>query len=509
MSFFYIRAWVDGDSIVAVRTGEGPIDPTGDYGNATILDAVGEGAYVDAATLRPTLTYANSVLSSSLVTLYPAKDVTSLFANADYTGQAVYNWADDNLYQWQGNPWGPSFLGSAGVARVIEDDAQSLFADQDLFFIKDVDTLPAAGDFIGQKVFNRADGKLYEWDGSQWVLVVAAVEAVDISGQLATNQIQLDAITNDLIANDAVQTENIANLAINAAKIANLSITETKISDGAISTPKLEANAVTAAKIAAGTITANEIATSAITATNISAGAITTDKIGARQITAIKIATDSITANEIASNAITANELAANSVTAVKIQAGTITGDKITANTITGGLLSTSGIITNTAQINNALISTAKIQDLAVSTLKIGNNAATVADFDQYNPTLSGALYEPGAGFSTPFSACAASITIPAGVSADAFMAFNLRQGYISTPTQWGYRIQANISGVTTTLTTRTGMTATADFPVITYLKSYSSSGSSRILTILGQWYGQNSNIELQDATLSMVVRYR
>jgi hypothetical protein len=128
MSFFYIRAWVDGSDIVAIDTGEGPITPTGDYGNATIIDAVGAGAYVDAGTLRPTLTYANSVLSSSLVTIYPAKDVTSLFANADYTGQAVYNWADDNLYQWNGNPWAASFLGSAGVLNIANGAASDAVA---------------------------------------------------------------------------------------------------------------------------------------------------------------------------------------------------------------------------------------------------------------------------------------------------------------------------------------------------------------------------------------------
>ena len=55
MSFFYILAWVDGSDIVSVSTGEGPITTTGHRGNATIIDAVGEGAYVDSGTLLPTL----------------------------------------------------------------------------------------------------------------------------------------------------------------------------------------------------------------------------------------------------------------------------------------------------------------------------------------------------------------------------------------------------------------------------------------------------------------------
>lgn len=508
MSVFFIRAWVDGSDIVAVRTGEGQIDTVGNYGTATYIDAVSPLPLVDAGTLRPTLTYANNQLTSSLVTIYPAKDVTSPLAQSGFAGQSVYNWSDENFYQWNGNPW-DSVVSPGGVGKVIENEAESLFTEQGLFFIKDVDTLPASGDFVGQKVFNRADGKLYEWDGTAWVLVVAAVEAVDISGQLITNQIALDAITNDLIANNAVQTENIANLAVNADKIANLSITTTKITDDAITTPKIAANAVTATEIAAGSIITSKLAAGAVTATTIASSAITTDKIGAGQVTALKIAAGTITANEIAANTITGNKIAANTITGANIAANTITADDIQANTITGGLLATSGIITNSAQINNALISTAKIQDLAVNTLKIGNNAATVADFDQYNPTLNSGNFISGAGMTTPLNACFAGVSIPANVTADIFLSANFRHGYLSTPTQWGFRIRRAIGASVVTLTTRTGMTATADFPVVTYLTTYTTGGSSVTIYVDVDWYGQNSNIELQDATLSLVARYK
>lgn len=116
MSVFFIRAWVDGESIVAVRTSEDQIQSAGDYDGLTYVDAVAEGAFVDAGTLLPTLTYANSQLSSSLVTLLPAKDVTSLLAQSGYTGQAVYNWADGNQYQWNGNPWNATLTGAAAAA---------------------------------------------------------------------------------------------------------------------------------------------------------------------------------------------------------------------------------------------------------------------------------------------------------------------------------------------------------------------------------------------------------
>ncbi|HEV8077195.1 MAG TPA: hypothetical protein VGP45_02290, partial [Marinobacter sp.] len=336
MSVFFIRVWVDGDSIVVVRTGEGLITDAGDYGNATFIDAVAEGAYVDAGTLRPTLTYANNVLSSSLVTLLPAKDVTALLAQSGYGGQAVYNWADGNQYQWNGNPWNATPLTSQAVATIVEDQGPTLFEEQGLFFIEDVESLPATGDFVGQKVFNRADGKLYEWNGTAWALVVAAVEAPDISGQLATNQIELDAITADLIANDAVQTENIANLAINADKIAANAITTAKIAADAVTAGELAANAVAAINIQTSAITSTKISDNAISSPKIAAGAITAGKISTGAVTAGTIAAGAVQAGDIAAGAVTAGTIAANAVTATEIAAGTITATEIATETITG-----------------------------------------------------------------------------------------------------------------------------------------------------------------------------
>jgi hypothetical protein len=210
----------------------------------------------------------------------------------------------------------------------FENGIRSLFEEQGLYPIEDVDTLPASG-ILNRKVFNRADGKLYEWNGSSWVLVVAAVEAPDIDGQLTDSQIA------DL----------------EAAKLTG-QITETQISDDSISTPKLQAGSVSTAKITANAVTAGEIA----------AG--------------------TITSNEIAAGTITSNEIATGTITASEISGNTITGDKIVANTITGGLLATSGIITNSAQINNGLITNAKIDDAAITNAKIDDAAITNSKID-------------------------------------------------------------------------------------------------------------------------------
>ena len=144
----------------------------------------------------------------------------------------------------------------------FENGIRTLFEEQGLYPIEDVDGLPPSG-ILGRKVFNRQDGKLYEWNGSAWVLVIADV--------------------------------------------ANNSITETKISDGAISTPKLQSNSIVSDKIAGNTITGNKIAANTITggliatsgvitnSAQINNGLITSAKIQNLAVDTIKVANDSIT----------------------------------------------------------------------------------------------------------------------------------------------------------------------------------------------------------------------
>jgi hypothetical protein len=202
----------------------------------------------------------------------------------------------------------------------IDDDAfesgiRSLFEDQGMYAIEDVASLPATGS-IGQQAFDRSDGKLYRWDGTSWVGIVGAINAVDIVGTLTSAQIA----------------------SLEAAKLTG-TITETQIADDAITSPKISAGAIVAGNIASNAIVASKIAT----------------------------------------NAITSDKIAANSVTSSEIAANTITGGNIVANTITGGLIAASGIITNTAQINNSLITNAKIANAAITTAKIADADITTA----------------------------------------------------------------------------------------------------------------------------------
>jgi hypothetical protein len=284
--------------------------------------------------------------------------------------------------------------GVSATTTFIDDDdfangVYSLFTEQGLYAIEDVTSLPASGNFVGEKVFNRTDGKLYQWTGSVWEQVVGGAEDFsDLTGAIADAQIPDGLIDTLKLSDDAVTNAKIAVSAVQGDVIAAGAITETKVGPNAITTAKIAANAITASEIAAGSITSNEIAADTIAAGNIAAGAITADEIAANAITSAKIDAGAIIADKIAAGTITGDKIGANEITGNKINGQTITGNKLVANTITGGLLATSGIITNTAQISNAVIENANIKNAAVDTLKIAGRAVTIPTTSVNNNVL-------------------------------------------------------------------------------------------------------------------------
>jgi len=313
----------------------------------------------------------------------------------------------------------------------FENGIYSLFTEQGLFAIKDVTGLPASGSFLGEKVFNRNDGKLYEWDGTAWVAVVADIEDLSITtakianaaveaGKLAANAVTTEklnalavtaekvaasAITTAKIANEAVEagklaanavtTDKLDALAVTAAKVADSAITTTKISDSAVSSSKLAANSVTAIKIATDAITETKIAADAISSPKIQAGAIVAGKlsagaveagnISAGAIQAADIAAGTITGNKIAANTLTASNIASETITASQIAAGTITGAKIAAETIESanikaGTIQAADIAAGTITSNEIATGTITATNIAAGTItanEIASNAIT------------------------------------------------------------------------------------------------------------------------------------
>ncbi len=342
------------------------------------LTAVGGFRQIKLTWVNPTQTdlktidvYRNTV-NNSASAIKIATTTSSSFTDTGLgISETFYYWV--RAVDFSGNVSEFSIVATATTSFIddadFENGINNLFIEQGLYAIRDVTSLPASGSFVGEKIYNRTDGKLYQWTGTQWTLVVARVNAPDISGQLATVQIALNAITSDLIAAGSITAE----------KITASAVTETKLAANAVTTAKIALGAVTADVVATGAITETKIASDAITSPKILAGAITAGKIAANAVTANEIAAGSVTTLKLAAGAVTANEIAAAAITSDKISANTITGDKIAANTITGGLIAASGIITNSAQINDGLITNAKIDNASISTLKVQGNAITAS----------------------------------------------------------------------------------------------------------------------------------
>lgn len=176
-----------------------------------------------------------------------------------------YYWLKSEDYT--GNISGFSSVASGTTTFVddaaFEDGIRQLFLDQGLDIIEPVATLPASGVFTGQQVFNTADGKLYQWSGSAWILVIADVADTSITGaKIATGTIEAgnikaNTITGGLLATSGIITDSaqindslitnakIANLAVDTAQIADLAVDTAKIDDLAVETIKIADQAVT------------------------------------------------------------------------------------------------------------------------------------------------------------------------------------------------------------------------------------------------------------------------
>lgn len=117
----------------------------------------------------------------------------------------------------------------------FENGINSLFVDQGLYAILDVATLPVAGDYANQKVFDRSTGKLYEWTGSVWRLVIAEPDTF-----IASDKIVANTITGGLLATSGIITSSaqINDAVITNAKIENAAVTTLKIGGEAVSTTR-------------------------------------------------------------------------------------------------------------------------------------------------------------------------------------------------------------------------------------------------------------------------------
>lgn len=183
--------------------------------------------------------------------------------------------------------------GVSGTTTFIDDDdfangVYSLFTDQGLYAIKDVTSLPVSGDFTGEKVFNRTDGKLYQWTGSAWEQVVGGAESFgELQGSIAQSQIPNGVIDTAQIADDAIIAGKISANAVGANAIAANSIYAAAIQGGVITGDKITANTITGGLLSTSGIITNsaQINNSVIDNAQIANAAISTAKIGNNMVT--------------------------------------------------------------------------------------------------------------------------------------------------------------------------------------------------------------------------------
>ena len=178
--------------------------------------------------------------------------------------------------------------GVSGTTTFIDDPdfangVYSLFTDQGLYAIRDVTSLPASGTFVGEKVFNRTDGKLYQWTGSVWESVVGGAESFgELQGSIAQSQIPNGVIDTAQIADDAILAGKISANAVGANAIAANSIYGAAIQGGVITGNKITANTITGGLLATSGIITNSA--------QINNAVITNAKIANLAVTTIKIA---------------------------------------------------------------------------------------------------------------------------------------------------------------------------------------------------------------------------
>ncbi len=186
-------------------------------------------------------------------------------------------------------------------------------------------------------------GQVIKWSGSAWAPAAdntgsasyTAGSGINISGSNAISSTLGTDIATAEIQNNAVTTAKIATNAITSNEIANNAVTTSQLSNNAVTAPKIAAMGATNGQVmqyngsswAPATPSGGTTYTGG-TGINISSGNaitstlgtdISTSEIQNNAITTAKIATNAVTSNEIATNAVNTTQLANDAVTAPKI----------------------------------------------------------------------------------------------------------------------------------------------------------------------------------------------
>ena len=179
-------------------------------------------------------------------------------------------------------------------------------------------------------------GKLYRWDGTKYT---AAVDSVDLTGQINAAQLADNAVTVAKIAAGAVDAGKIAAGAVGATHLANLAVTAAKVADSAVTVSKIAAGAVDAGKIATGAVGETHLANLAVTAAKVADNAVTVSKIADGAVQTGKLASNAVTSDKIAASAVDATKFASGIEPVGIVSGGTLPTVKTTSTIVFGGKL--------------------------------------------------------------------------------------------------------------------------------------------------------------------------
>ena len=197
------------------------------------------------------------------------------------------------------------------------------------------------------------------------------------SKAVATRNLALRAVEEDVVADNAIVRRAIAASAVGTAQIEVDSITNALLATNAVNTDSIAPSSVGTDELITDSVTTDKIATGAVTTGELGSDSVTNDKLATNSVNADSIAAGSVGETELASAAVTTSKIADDSVTDAKIDG--ISGSKIIGG-IDGALIVDESI--TTGKIDDLAITTEKINDLAITTEKIATGAVTNAKID-------------------------------------------------------------------------------------------------------------------------------
>jgi len=287
----------------------------------------------------------------------------------------------------------------------------TLFTSQGLYAIRDVTSLPGSGSFIGEKIFNRTDGKLYQWTGSAWQLAVADVAAGAVTATSFASGVRPIEIVSALPTTGNFQGRTVMLTTDNkiyrhtgspTGSAGFTAVVPAADITGQLTTAQLADASVSIAKFASG-ITPVEVVATLPTVGNFTGRMVFLTSDGKLYRYASGAFTRAVDGADITANSIVAGKIAAGAIGADEIAAGAITaqhmllqpGNMVSNSKFVSGDMSDWRKWTNSAQQSVVARSAAGVP-AGAPTLNVAKFTATAAA--QTISAFSGALAYTDAG---------------------------------------------------------------------------------------------------------------